>query len=408
MYSGAQCDRSSRDASLTCPQLFMQSWALIQLCRNSVSPCICMFQGIVHSIMQLLIKLDEENKDPKRICHFVTSINNTNKADKIAKQVWYAPRSLQDAFERALNLEAFLQLTKCVHLGRSPELMQVFTGVSYHQDMLKGCIHQANFRDSWARSNACWKYGRLGHFQKDCKANLNSQGGDRDDLALSDINPTIGKMSHALTTSTPITDLTFKAVLKELVSLAIGNRRAFCAKPQNGPKTISQPTARGVSPTVTPVLTSVTSASLSQTMFWPTQPTISSASTSLPVNPGRGPPVSQGARFKVNRHVTSQAVVQLLDFLDEFTEELQCKENIEEVDSMEKVHKIIKEFQEFPQWMMKCYQPEVYYINEIEEMRKEEFVEVITLSLTGWAAFPVTIMGVICNPLLMQVLQEAL
>ena len=41
--------------------------------------------------------------------------------------------------------------------------------------------------------------------------------------------------------------------------------------------------------------------------------------------------VSQGARFKANRPVTSQVLVQLLDMLDEVTEELQCKESMEEL-----------------------------------------------------------------------------
>ena len=53
----------------------------------------------------------------------MTSINNTNIADKIAKQVQYAPRTLQDAFKRALILEAGLQLAEGVHLGRSPQVM---------------------------------------------------------------------------------------------------------------------------------------------------------------------------------------------------------------------------------------------------------------------------------------------
>ena len=67
--------------------------------------------------------------------------------------------------------------------------------------------------------------------------------------------------------------------------------------------------------------------------------TIISGSTSLAVNAGIGPPqtihqsaVSQGTWFKVNRPVTSQAVGQLLDVLDEVKEEIQCEERIEEVD----------------------------------------------------------------------------
>ena len=98
-------------------------------------------------------------------------------------------------------------------------------------------------------------------------------------------------MSHTLTASILITDLTLKAILKYLLS------------------------------------------------------------TSLPVNPCRGPPqtrhqaaVSQSARFKINRPVTTQAVGQLLDVLDEVTQ-LQCEESIEEANLMEEVHEIVKEFQ---------------------------------------------------------------
>ena len=49
---------------------------------------------------------------------------------------------------------------------------------------------------------------------------------------------------------------------------------------------------------------------------------------------------------------------------------------------------------------MKCYQPEVYFASEIEDKNKEEFVEVITLSLSSGAAFPVTITGVNYNALI--------
>ena len=58
--------------------------------------------------------------------------------------------------------------------------------------------------------------------------------------------------------------------------------------------------------------------------------------------------MSQSVRFKANRPVTNQAVVQLLDILDEVTEELQCKEGAEEANPMEEVFEIVKEFQESP------------------------------------------------------------
>ena len=49
---------------------------------------------------------------------------------------------------------------------------------------------------------------------------------------------------------------------------------------------------------------------------------------------------------------------------------------------------------------MKCYQPEVYLANEIEDKNKQEFVEVIILSLTRGATLPITIVGANCNPLI--------
>ena len=64
---------------------------------------------------------------------------------------------------------------------------------------------------------------------------------------------------------------------------------------------------------------------------------------------------------------------------------------------MEEVHEIAKEFQESSKCLMKCYQPEMYFTSEIEDKNKEEFVEVITVSLTKGATFPVTVAGVNCN-----------
>ena len=48
---------------------------------------------------------------------------------------------------------------------------------------------------------------------------------------------------------------------------------------------------------------------------------------------------------------------------------------------------------------MKCYQPEVYFAEKIEDKNKEDFVKVITLSLTRVPIFPVSIASVNCNAL---------
>ena len=49
---------------------------------------------------------------------------------------------------------------------------------------------------------------------------------------------------------------------------------------------------------------------------------------------------------------------------------------------------------------MKCYQPDMHFANEIEYKNREQFMEVITLSLTKGATFLVTIAGVNCNALM--------
>ena len=139
-------------------------------------------------------------------------------------------------------------------------------------------------------------------------------------------------MNNILTTSMLTTDLTFKAILKELVSSVVGNKKAFCPKLQTTPKTTIQPSMSGAGQTVMPVVTSVASTSLPPPVSLST-PTVTSL-VSIPhlVNPNRGPPwarhqaaMSQGARFKANRPATSEVVVQLLDTLDEVTEELHVK-----------------------------------------------------------------------------------
>ena len=72
-----------------------------------------------------------ENTDPVRIYHFVTSINNTNIADKIATQMWYAPKTLQDAFKGLSLLKLLYSRLKV-----SPKVMQVSTSASSHHNRL--------------------------------------------------------------------------------------------------------------------------------------------------------------------------------------------------------------------------------------------------------------------------------
>ena len=176
------------------------------------------------------------------------------------------------------------------------------------------------------------------------------------DMIKLSLTHTIGQMSHTLTTSLLITKLTFKAILKELVSSVIGNKRAFCPKLQTTLKTPVQPFTSGTGQIVMPVMTTVARTSLNPTTSLPTPTVTGPGDDPHSVNPNRGPPqtwhqavMSQGARFNGNKPVTSQVVVQLLDVIDEVTEELQCKGNTEEANSMEEIHEIVDKFQELPQ-----------------------------------------------------------
>ena len=129
-----------------------------------------------------------------------------------------------------------------------------------------------------------------GPLPKNCKVNLHSQLSDGDDTTLYDPSHTISQMSHTLTTSTPVTDLTFKTILKELVCLAIGNIRAFHQKLQSTPKTLIQLSMSHAHQVVMPVVTTVTSTSSPSTISLPTPAAICPENALHSVNPNRGPP----------------------------------------------------------------------------------------------------------------------
>ena len=91
----------------------------------------------------------------------------------------------------------------------------------------------------------------------------------------------------------------------------------------------------GTGQVVTPVVTTVAHTSSPSTTSLPAPTTTSPGSALHSVNQNRGPPqihyqavTSQDARFKANRPMTSQMVVQLLDTIDEFMEEYNLKREL--------------------------------------------------------------------------------
>ena len=112
--------------------------------------------------------------DPSRWFRFLTSITNTTIADKITRSE-SLPQNLQQCFEKALRLAASLQLSEGVNMARRTTVMNIDLDGDEEINLIK---------DTRARSNACYKYGEVGHFQRDCKYdgdkptdNMQAQGG---------------------------------------------------------------------------------------------------------------------------------------------------------------------------------------------------------------------------------------
>ena len=76
----------------------------------------------------------------------MTSITNITIADKIT-QSEFLPQNLQQCFEKALRLEASLQLSEGVNMARKTTVMNVEIDANDEVNLIK---------DVRARSNACY------------------------------------------------------------------------------------------------------------------------------------------------------------------------------------------------------------------------------------------------------------
>ena len=92
--------------------------------------------------------------DPSRWFRFLTSITNTTIADKITRSE-FLPQNLQQCFEKALRLEASLQLSEGVNMAYKTTVMNIEVDANDEVNLIK---------DVRARSNACYKCMKVGHF----------------------------------------------------------------------------------------------------------------------------------------------------------------------------------------------------------------------------------------------------
>ena len=160
-------------------------------------------------IHKLVTKQDAcYDTDPSRWFRFLTSITNTTIADKITRSE-YLPQNLQQCFEKALRLEASLQLSEGVNMAQRTTVMNVDVDTEDEVNLIK---------DVRARSNACYKCGEMGHFQRDCKydGDKPSDNWQEQDGTFNSYDPVVGKWMTNLVATTPITAKAMKSLYAEL------------------------------------------------------------------------------------------------------------------------------------------------------------------------------------------------
>ena len=121
----------------------------------------------------------------------------------------FLPQNLQQCFEKALRLEASLQLSEGVNMAQKTTVMSVDVDTD----------DEVNFiNDVRARSNACYKCGEMGHFQIDCKydGDKPTDGQQEQEGSYDSYDPVVGKWMANLVATTPITAKTMKSLYAEL------------------------------------------------------------------------------------------------------------------------------------------------------------------------------------------------
>ena len=121
------------------------------------------------------------------------------------------PQNLQQCFEKDLRLEASLQLSEGVNMAQKTTVMNVDIDGEDELNLIK---------DARVRSNACYKCGEVGHFQRDCKYDgykpTDSQQAQGGQMSFDSYDPVVGKWMTNLVATTTITAKAMKSLYAEL------------------------------------------------------------------------------------------------------------------------------------------------------------------------------------------------
>ena len=150
-----------------------------------------------------------QDTDPSRWFRFLTSITNTSIADKVTRSKTL-PHNLQKCFEKALEYEASFQLSEGVNMAHKMTIMNVNVETDDEVNLV---------RDARARSNACFKCGEMGHFQRDCQYDGDKPSSDKQPLQQTTTDaydPVVGKWMTNLVATTPVTAKAMQSLLLEL------------------------------------------------------------------------------------------------------------------------------------------------------------------------------------------------
>ena len=135
---------------------------------------------------------------------------NTIITDKITRSESLPP-NLQQCFEKALRLEASLQLSEGVNIAQRTMMMNIDLEGNEELNLIK---------DVRARSNACYKCSKVGHFQRDCKYDgdkpTDNQQAQSGQSPSGSYDPVVGKWMTNLVAFTPITAKAMKNLYAEL------------------------------------------------------------------------------------------------------------------------------------------------------------------------------------------------